>query len=539
MISGTTHIVSPRCFIFLFCLVLIFAHPVFAQDNTPAYQNGVSGHDYRSLTTLNEFTRMVYRDRWKGIEAEDLLAELAKFKTPSNSPAMRDIWRNVALGDFIGLEVDNQEQQTQLMAQRLHLLNRLGLFDEAVRLYQKVAEHKPVPALIARQGVEALALAGSADGACLEVKMAAKYLASDEWQQDAALCAAYFGDKTQAKDLYAKAAPKAGSGFRTIYKMLNSQSGKAIHVGIPALWRTLLLAQGATVPNAALTNADAMTLASIANNPHVPLAAQLTAARRAADHSTISFERLRKLYETKHPSETGIDSLLASAKAGEALLPSDYYAPARFTFEGNERATIVKNALHAIKPVTNVKSHVYGWIVDKLTLQLEFNKIAWFAPEGYSLMVLTNRMASADMYYESGNLKATHFAYINALIKGQPWPAEQISQWEKAMHKRYGKAAQAKIDMLMALAHAYDQEDKLKLRPIQNQPSGSKVLQKSIDLGGLGLTLVSALNQLAEKNQIKDLSTEQFVDIVRNMTRQGLFGERKKITLEFLVQNML
>jgi len=537
MITGLTRLSS-------FSFQLSVAFVAFSLFSLPAHSENFIGAsyqakpahtDYRSVSTLNDFTRMVYRDRWSNIDADYVLEQFSKFKLPPNSPAMRDIWRDVLLGDFNGLNFSNDTQQTMLMAERIRLLNRLGFFDEAVRLYQKAAEHKPIPEPIVVQGVEAMALAGSADGACLEVYMATKYLAGEDWNKDAALCAAYFGDKKLAENLYGQV--KATDAFDTVYKMLGSSGGKAIHVGIPALWRTLLLAQGATVTPQALEKADATTLGALAVNPHVPLGTRLSAANRAGNLGTIGFERLRTLYEAKHPSETGIEGLVASAKAGQVMPPSDYYAAARFTFEGNERATIVKNAMHALHPITNIKSQVYGWIVDKLTLQV--TKLGWFAPEGFAAMATTNRIASAEMYYEAGNLGHSPLALVNALLQGKPWTADQDKAWEDAMHSIYKDKADAKIDMMMRVAKAYDQENKLGLQTTKNQGRSQSVLQNSIRNGGRGLTLVTALNLLSEKTKLKDLSTDQFVDIVTNMSQEGLFGERKKITLEFLIQSVL
>lgn len=507
------------------------------------YQAAPSSADLREITTLSDFTRMVYRDRWQGIEAEDVLKEFAKFKGAPNSPAMRIIWRDVLLGDFQGLEIDNAAQQTALMSERIRLLNRLGFFSEAVRLYQQASMKKPIPSSIVREGIDALALSGSADGACLEVTMATKYLAGDEWTQDAALCARYFGEVKQADELYQQAlkikAPKGG--FKAVYNMLANGEAKAINVGIPPLWRTLLLAKGASVPAETLKQADAMTLAALAANKHVSLGVRLAAANRAADKGTIDFDLLRKLYETKHPTEATITGLIEQAKAGAPLAPSDYYSVARFTFEGNARSTVVKNGLHALHPITNIKSQVYGWIIDKLTLQVD--KIKWFAPEGYAIMATTNRLDSADMYYDAGNLKKSPFAIIQALLVGKPWLPEQRQEWEQAMNQRFGDKSAEKTQRMFLTAMAYDQEKKLALQmdpKVKNDISTSpSILKESINNGGKGLTLLEALNVLAGKNQLKEMSTGQFVDIVENMTKQGLFGERKKLALEFLIQTVL
>jgi hypothetical protein len=541
-----TRILSSVCFFSaIVSLPLFTASFAQAKDSTGTggvYQTGPSNINYTDITTLNEFSQLVYRGRWAEIDVNNVLQEFARFKGTPHSPAMRDIWRDIMLSDFNGIKIKNSAQQTQLMAERIRILNRLGFFDEAVRLYQLASDRKPVPQDIALQGVEALALSGSADGACLEVTMATQYLKDDHWTQDGALCAAYFGNKELAKTLYDQANANAGSGFRTVYKLISSKSAnKAIQVSIPPLWRTLLLAQNATVTSQALKEADGMTLAALANNHKVPLNIRITAALRGAEQGTVGADRLRGLYESKYPEDASLGGIVGTAEAGGNLGAAEYYSAARFTFEGNARSRIVKNALHRSTPVTHVKNHVYAWIVDKLTLQ--GNKIAWFAPEGYAAMIMTNRTDSGLMYYNVGHLEKTPFNYMNALIQNKPWAEADQLLWVAAMKKRYGKDADQKITEYMALVKAYDLENKLDLlpQPFEQDTSRNRnsVLYQSVKNGGKGLTLLNALNILADSKQLSAVQMPQFVDIIETMTKEGLFGERKKITLEFLIQNML
>ena len=537
---------SPKYFSYLrlFISLLIFsvfAPSVFADDASPLYiQTSQSALDYRDVTTLGEFNRLVYKGRWRNIAAEDVLQQFSEFKSTGSSPALRDIWHDLLLSDFSDLIIKDNQQQAVLMSERLRLLNELGFFDEAVRLYQQASVKKPVPAIIAYQGVNSLALSGSADGACLEVTMAAKTLVTDEWIQDSALCNAYFGNQPLAEELYKKVAPTAGSGFEAVYKVLHGESGKAIHLGIPPLWRTLLIAQKSTISSQALKNADPKSLAAISENNRVPLDVRLAAASRAADKGTIGFDRLRKLYELKYPEDKNIDALITQTQQGAKLPQSDYYAAARFTFAGKERATIVKNALAKLKPVTQIKSQVYGWIVDKLTLQVK--DLGWFAPQGYAVMIGTNRAASATMYYDAGNLKDSPFALVNALQQNATWSPEAQEAWKKAMAQSYKQEAEKKIHDFLYLANAYDQEKRLGLASVKNDADGIEIpttLFNTLQRGGQGLSLITALNIFGEKRHLSEFNTLDFANIIELMTREGLFGERKKITLEFLIQTML
>lgn len=549
MISGLPRLLPSRQHLLAFLIPLFIlaivpqavrcANADFTKGTT--YQDGAGKLDYRNISTLSEFTRLVYKDRWLDIRAEYVLEQMAQFKGAARSPALREIWRDVLLGDFSGLKINSPDQQATLMAERIKLLNRLGYFDEAVRLYNKAAELKPVPEIVVQQGIEALALSGSADGACLEVYMAANYLKGSDWVRDSALCASYFGDADQAKALYQKAKQEAGSGFSAVYQMLNKEASMAIHVGIPPLWRTLLLAKRATITSEALTQADPMTLAAMAINKRVPLETRLVAANRAADAGTIGSDQLRKLYELKHPANTGMEKVIADAKSGTAMPQWDYYSSARFVFDGNSRAAIVKNALGHMSPVTNMKGQVYSWIVDKLTLQVD--RLAWFAPQGYAILASTNRLPSAMMYYKVGKLENSRFALMNALLQGTPWPEANIAVWKDAMKAHYKGKADQMIDEMLRLANAYDQEKKLALnvgvtQPPQN-PETFSLFKEATRRGGRGLTLVTALNFVGSAKTVRSIPQDQFIDIIDNMTKEGLFKERKKLTLEFLIQTML
>lgn len=544
MIRFTRYDFSKALLALILSLLTFTATPTFAGQTDQrfrgaAYQaNGQSSLDFRDITTLSDFDLLVARNRWNGIDARDVLAEFAKFNGVQGSPSLREIWHNVLLGDFSGLNIDHGAEQSALMAERIRLLNRLGYFDDAARLYLQASKKKPIPEAVALQGIDALALSGAADGACLEVVMAASYLQGDVWKQNAALCSAYFGETDKAQNYYAQVKDASGSGFRAVYKMLANNSGKTINVGIPSLWRTLLLAKGAAVSQQALNQSDGLTASALAQNEKVPFGIRLAAANRAADYGTIGPDKLRKLYEIKNPTAESVDRFITEAQNGGKLSHADYYGAARFTFEGNARATIVRNGLRHMRPVTNIKGQTYAWIVDKLTLQVE--KLGWFAPYGFAVMTMTNRRASADMYYDAGDLGHSPLAVAYQILEQKPWSPDNQIAWKSAMEQN-GKGA--KIAQAYGIAKAFDQENKLALntqaaiRTDESKPTG--ILQDSLRKGGRGLTLISALNRLATAKQISKLPTSETSEIIAILGKQALFGERKKIALEILLQIVL
>jgi hypothetical protein len=550
----------PRCRFVLsllsaivFCSLLSF--PSFASPDTTEsagfrgarFSGAVASNiDYTHVTTLGEFDRAVFRKRWSGLDAPDVLAEFARFKGASNSPAVRDLWRELLLGDFDGLDISRGAQQGAFMAERLRVLNRLGFFDEAVRLYVTAARdnNAPIPDIVARQGVDAMALAGSADGACLEVLMAAEHLKSNAWLRDAALCSRYMKQTDRARDFY-KAAIKNGdkksnTGFRAAYKALKKGTTEPVKANLPPVWRCLLLANGAPVTADTLKGANASTLASLAQSKKVPLPLRLMAASRGADLGTVGSDRLRKLYELKNKTEAGVADITARLNAGQKLPQSDIYAAARFTFRGDPRAKIVTRGIAALPYRMSVKSHVYGWVVDKLTLQAP--RIAWFAPRGYGLMVLTNRAASANIYYEAGNLAASPLTLVHAVVEQTPVPYAKQKEWKAAAEQ--AGLSQNRITKAYAVARAFDVENKLTMRRGRNiieTPETKPIilLQDSVKNGGKGLTLISALNLLAKHGDLSKISTAEVSEIITTMGEEGLFGERKKIALEVLLQTVL
>ncbi len=507
-----------------------------AYTSAPSTPNNLLG-----VTIIPGYERYDSTERWATVRASDLLAEMKKFKGISGSPALRAVWRDVLLSDFSDLRA-NAVEQTDLMAERLHLLNRLGFFDEAIRLYQQAALKHPVPEKIVTEAVDSLALAGSADGACLEVMMAAQQLKSDAWTQNAALCARYFKQNDRAEELHTQIAGKAGDGFEAVYGMMSETGSGAIKADIPPLWRTLLLARGATLTNEALRKADGMELAAIAQNAHVPLGVRLSAASRGADMGTVGWDRLRKLYEAKHGEDSVVPTIVAGIDADAGQPQSDLYAAARFTFEGNARAKVVQAAIDSLHPHTNVKSHVYGWIVDKLTLQPD--RIKWFAPYGYGLMMATGRADSAKIYYDSAHLENDSVAIIEALEEEKPWSVDAQQSWKEAVKRRFGGGADKRIKGALALLRAYDSDNKLALADVKatRQDSGSNTLtylKESVQRGGRGLTLVAGLNQLATTPQMNRLPADQLAEMAKIFAQEGLFGPRKKITLEILLQYVL
>lgn len=512
------------------------------QAQTPSYVvDNATSHNYANLSGLPEFERYDTRNRWQQVDAEAVIAEMKRFKGVKASPAMREIWRKNLLGDFNGLQFDSQAQQTPLFAARLNLLIQLGFFDEAVRLYQQAAQQKPVPESIARLGVDAMAFSGAADGACLEAMLAAQHLPGLSWAQDAAMCTAYFGQTDRAAEIYAHVADKSDGAFRKYYKTLLKDSNIALPAQMPPLWRVLLLAKGNKIAASAADDIDPVTAASLSKSKYVPLGMQLRYASLAADNGMIGFDRLRKLYERAHKTEKNVPAILARIENGDRLSQADYYAAARFTFEGSQRASIVGKALSALKPRTNVKSHVYGWIVDKLTLQSE-ERLAAFAPQGYVLMLLTNRAQSADMYYKAGSLQHTTLAVMQAFEKGKPWPKKAQDEWRHAMQNRFGATADKRIDRALQVLRAYDDTgilqptDAGKSRKESHDPV---ILTSSIKSGGRGLTLFTGLNRLAESKQIADHTNDELAEIMHVFGNQGLFTDRKKIGLEILAQTVL
>jgi hypothetical protein len=547
MMSGdTTHIRSTfRKTLFASVLFIALPLSVSAANDAGGFRGAafkdtpVHSVDFRSTTTLGEFDRIVYRNRWRGIDAEDVITEFKKFDGVAGSPVMRDIWRDVLLGDFEGLSVSGA-QQSQLMAERLRLLNRLGFFDEAARLYVEAAQERPIAEIVARQGIEAMALAGSADGACLETLMAVEYLKGEEWIQNAALCSAYLGENDKAEEYYDAASKKSGSGFRALYKALRKGESPTIQTNIPPLWRALMLSRGAALNPETLRKADAMTLASISASKKIPLGTRLVAAGRAADFGTVGADRLRKLYEMKHRTDGAVTGIVEKIKLDEALPQSDYYAAARFVFEGTMRSTIVRKAVNVLSPRTNIKSHVYGWITDKLTLQKP-ERIKAFAKQGYALMVATDRYASAEYYYKAGDLQKSTLSIVEAILQQKPWTPEEQKQWQAAM-KDAGLSEKATRKAYLTVK-AFDIESKLALNQnaaiAVDAPKSVTLLQDSVKNGGKGLTLISALNLLAKAKNIGSLSTDEVSDIIAILGKQGQFGERKKLALEILLQTVL
>ena len=93
------------------------------------------------------------------------------------------------------------------------------------------------------------------------------------------------------------------------------------------------------------------------------------------------------------------------------------------------------------------------------------------------------------------------------------------------------------------VAKAFDVEQKLALNTqaalAVDAPAPVTKLHESIQKGGKGLTLIAALNHLANSKKMSQISTDEVSDIIIVLGKQGQFGERKKIALEILLQTVL
>ncbi|HEY1095606.1 MAG TPA: hypothetical protein VGF14_00015 [Alphaproteobacteria bacterium] len=532
-----------------------------AEDALKTNPQAGGSYDYRSVTILPEFERYSSKGRWSGNSATTLLAGLKNFNGTRGSSAMRQLWRHILLSDFKGLDMDGKSenaQQIELFAQRLHLLNQLGFFDEAARLYQKADTDKnPIPEAVAQQGVDSIALAGSADGACLEVNLALGSLRSDSWLQDGALCAAYFGQTGKADALYDEVADRSGSGFRTIYKMLKQKSVSSVaQVNIPPLWRTLLLAKGASVGVNSLNSIAPSDLAAIAVNRHVPFGMRMNAGLRAAQAGTISADQLRKLYDEQGtPNDAELADMRARIKDGEILSRPKMYQAARFTWAGNDRAIIVQKALKSLPNINSTLGEVYHWIIVKLTLQKD--AIAWFAPTGYVTLRVGNR-GDAKYYYEYGDLSHHYVSFITLFDNNDNANQAFFAKWRKDIKKRFPKDALWRIDTAMAIAHMLGVPENVTDLPVTKGAPTKNTKQKETtpDLPSTvtrkelqpfeqavanherGNAVVAALSLFAQ-SPWRQLQPSFLDYLFTGLKKVGAKGENAKIGLEIAMQTVI
>jgi hypothetical protein len=523
-------------------------------------QSGGS-YDYRTITVLPEFERYSSKGRWQGNSATTLLQGLQNFQGTRGSSALRQIWRHILLSDFKGLNMDGKSdnlQQVAVFSERLKLLNDLGYFDESVRLYQAAdTDRNPIPETVAREGVDGMALAGSADGACLEVNLILGSLRGSNWLQDGALCAAYFGQKGKAAALYNVVKDDSGSGFRAIYKMLNQNSvGSSIQVGIPPLWRTLLLAKGASVGVNSLNKVAPADLASIAVNRHVPFGMRLNAGMRAAQAGTLSSDQLRKLYDEQGtPNDAELASLRERIKGGEILSRQKMYQAARFTWAGNDRAQIVEKALKSLPNINSSLGEVYQWIMVKLTLQKD--AIAWFAPTGYVALRVGNR-GDAKFYYEYGDLSHHYVSFISLFDTTDNASQSFFTKWRKDIKKRFPKDALWRIDTAMVIAHMIGVPEsmtdasvstgatKTKHKPQESKPilppsvtqKDLQPFQQAVAHGERGNSVVAALSLFAQ-SPWRQLEPSFMDFLFSGLKKVGAKGESAKIGLEIAMQTVI
>jgi hypothetical protein len=534
-----------------------------AEETLISRPNDGGHYDYRAVTTLPVFERYSSQGRWSDNSATTLQDSFKNFQGTRGSSALRQSWRHLLLSDYDGLKIDGRNknlQQITIFAERIRILNQLGFFDEAVRLYQAadMTMDSPMPEAIARQAIESMALSGTADGACLEVNLVLSSLRHDEWLQNGALCAAYFGQHKKADALYQLVQKSAGSGFRATYKMLKQNTTNAIvQVDIPPLWRTLLLAKGAQIGVNSLSVIAPPDLSAIAINKNVPFGLRLNAGIRAAQAGTLGVDQLRKLYDDLgKPSDAELANTLAAIKRGDSVSRQKMYQAARFTFSGQDRATIVDKALKSLPNVNSTLGEVYHWIIVKLTLQKD--AISWFAPTGYVTLRVANR-GDAKYYYEYGQLSNHYMSFISLFDNNDNATPEFFNKFRKDIKKRFPKDALWRIDTAMAIAHiigvpetvtnenvtgslsATQKSSQKDLSPTLPSTVTRKDIQsfdKAVDNHERGNAIVAALNLFAQTSW-RRLQPSYLSYLMTGLKKVGAKGENNKIGLEIAMQTVI
>ena len=525
------------------------ANNAYVPQNHP---NQANVADYNKLTLIPRY-RIITQNRWRNTPTDQIIASFNALKTPPKHPIYRAFWQELAMGNFDGVSFsgNTKQQQTDLFAARLSTLINVGDAASAVRLYQTI-ETPNVPEKVARLGMEAMALTGQTEAACLEVQMVAQSLKSPEWLEDRAMCAVYEGDTTTARGLIntmvAQKTPVSAKFKAIMGQLAMGKLSRGVRAGDPALWQSIGVTLGAGLPN--LATASGKTLAFLAQHPNVPLSTRTNAAERATANGYFDPDRLKYLYEQSQFSYSEADAAAVRAKVdtGQQVPGVQLYAAARKTFTGNARAKLVESAIKHMPSSTDPRALAWITLVDKLSLQPQ--NMPWFAPRAYGLLAMTGRQAVADLYETKTGavVGRSTVGIMRGFTYPEKWTPAYLQQWQNQMQQKFGKAAAPRINTVLHIlaSHSVKPAQDILLQQVK---APSKILsnnrvntlpnwQQAAQKGQRGLALAYALKAL-DNNSGSLLDSQQLEEMLKSFHANNLWVEHTKISLAIALENVL
>lgn len=545
-------LMTKRFFLLFFFAIALTGLPAYAQEKEDivisslenvlgAVEKDYLGKDdyddaqekYYKIRLLSDYEPGLTKGIWKSSRSEDVIEQFKAFETVNGSPALRELWRITLLDDFrdISFGSNRQQKDVDLAIARLDTMIKLGFFHDAIRLYHAM-NTKPVPVGIAQKAIDAMALAGMVDAACLEVSFVTQSIRSPDWLKKRLLCAIHNdeADITKALSTALEENLKDDAIHQSIARLLKKPTlDGPVKASLSPLQRALLLSHGGTYSYGAITKADPIMLASAAMSPYLSLQKRLKAAERAADIGVIGPKELLAIYERLPLSDEEVNQARQTLLQSGKLAPETIRAVISDTHDPEPRAKLIEKALQQKTYHTNIISQLWLKYVDKISSQAE--EVQFFAPTGYALAIWQDYLAASKAFAPLVEKDLSILSDVSDINLPED---KEIEAFLAFIEKQHPDSFQLRKERILATLKAG--------RLIKDDLIDEALLEKwrktKKDNEKRGILFLKGLNELSlEKPGFT--SPEKIYQILENYTKNELFEENRKITLEIIVQSVL
>lgn len=521
-----------------------------------------------------DFTGLLY-NFWYDSDAESLTRYINELERSSTSPAVRRMMVETLTSVTRSPKFRSANpamEDINFMKARLSALIRIGAFDEAVLLYQKVLDnasatdkHRSIGEEIATLGVEAMALTGSTDAACLEANLIADSLPNNKWLKDKSLCLLQWKQIKSARTLYnflkqdtddfAKPHDKAYSiVFNAIAN--HAYSDGILSSNLPPLWNSMLISQG--VPVTAKTVKDnaknALLLGLLARHDAIPDTTRSLAAIYSAQKGMMSMDKVRNTYLNTNFDATLIGGTI-DADGSNTKRQDILYFAARRAYAPDKKAALQKRGLSLINDKTSIPAYLWS----DLDRELSYNavKLERLATHSRSRLLANGVLSYAGDWVKKINLerdeKKPYSDILNRVLESyfsdKPLEEEELNDWVLHIQETFPDDGNERaLKSLIALEYAKQpvprkiwtlvggKPEAIKLeigliKPDKNaRNSYVKYYKGDIYLAGLAHFSHSGIDKISPQELLS------FMDLYK---KYGLSDKNMKIGLEILSQSVL
>ncbi len=536
-------------FIRALLLWLFLAAPAFAEEDRSIDLNSILGPvtsdyvtekdynktsgDFHQIRLLLDYEPGLTDGIWQRNDAKDIIKALAEFYGVNGSPALRELWQTTLSDGFKGasLSPGKKKNDIALTVARMQTMLELGLFHDAIRLYHAIKD-TPAPDVIAQEAINAMAYAGMADAACLEVSFVTQSIRTIPWLKQRFLCALHNDEKEIAIALqgYLKEIINKDTIHQTVQSFLKKPNfNGSIKTNLSPLQQALLLAHGGKYKEDIFDKAKPTLIASIALSPYLPIVKRLKAADKAIELGVISPKDLLLIYEQLDLSDEQITDARNRVLNGKPLGNASLLKVVTKTHDPAIRAQLIEKALQKYHYKPNIFSQLFLRYIDKISSQA--SDIQSFATTGYSLAIWQDYLSACKAFFPFVQDSHAALTSISDIKLPEEKDIDALLSYIDQTHKKSATIRKARILAALKAAEMV-RDDKINHDMLKKWRENKKNTRKR------GIFFLESLNTFSiEKPGLTAPTT--IYQLLENYYKNQFFAENRKITLEIIIQSVL